>query len=149
MTERQLTRFRSTCVGMVFQDAYLLPGLTALENVTAAGIRRGNRRELADEAVRLLRAVGLADRMDFPPNRLSGGERQRVGVARALLGNRPLLVADEPTGNLDADTTLELLALFDELRRTHGIALVVATHDPVVAQWLDRRLELRAGRIVS
>jgi putative ABC transport system permease protein len=98
MSERLLTKFRASSVGMVFQDSYLLPGLTALENVTAAGTRWRNRRQVVDEASTLLEAVGLADRMDFPPSRLSGGERQRVGIARAMLGNRPLLVADEPTG---------------------------------------------------
>jgi ABC-type lipoprotein export system ATPase subunit len=134
---------------MVFQDSYLLTGLTALENVTAAGTRWRNRRQLAEDASALLEAVGLADRMDFPPSRLSGGERQRVGIARAMLGNRPLLVADEPTGNLDARTTLELLDLFDELRRTRNVALVFATHDPLVADRLPHRLELHAGRMAS
>jgi putative ABC transport system ATP-binding protein len=147
MSERLLTRFRAVHVGMVFQDSYLLPGLTALENVTAAALRWGNRRELAVEAAALLEAVGLADRMDFPPSRLSGGERQRVGIARALMGNRPLLVADEPTGNLDAGATTELLDLFDRLREERAVALVVATHDPLVADRLPQRLELRNGRV--
>lgn len=149
MSERLLTKFRATSVGMVFQDSYLLPGLTALENVTAAGMRWRNRREVAAEASTLLEAVGLADRMDFPPSRLSGGERQRVGIARAMLGNRPLLVADEPTGNLDARTTLELLDLFEELRETRNVTLVFATHDPLVAERLPSRLELHQGRMAS
>jgi ABC-type lipoprotein export system ATPase subunit len=149
MSERLLTKFRATSVGMVFQDSYLLPGLTALENVTAAGTRWRNRRQLAEEASTLLEAVGLADRMDFPPNRLSGGERQRVGIARAMLGSRPLLVADEPTGNLDSRTTQELLDLFDELRETRNVTLAFATHDPLVADRLPRRLELREGRMAS
>ena len=149
LSERRLTRFRSTNVGVVFQDSYLLPGLTALENVTAAGLRWRNRREALTEAATLLAAVGLADRMDFPPRRLSGGERQRVGIARAMVGNRPLLVADEPTGNLDAHNTFELLDLFDDLRRTRNVTLVIATHDPLVADRLPRRLELCLGRVAS
>lgn len=149
MSEGRLTKFRAANVGMVFQDSSLLPGLTALENVTAAGTRWGNRRQVAVEASTLLQAVGLGDRMDFPPSRLSGGERQRVGIARAMLGNRPLLVADEPTGNLDAGTTLDLLDLFDDLRRARNVALVVATHDPLVAARLTRRLELCRGRMTS
>jgi putative ABC transport system ATP-binding protein len=147
MSERLLTQFRASSVGMVFQDSYLLPGLTALENVTVAGTRWRNRREAATEASTLLAAVGLADRMNFPPSRLSGGERQRVGIARAMLGQRPLLVADEPTGNLDGRTTLELLDLFQELRVTRTITLVFATHDPLVADQFPRRLELRHGRM--
>jgi predicted ABC-type transport system involved in lysophospholipase L1 biosynthesis ATPase subunit len=149
MSEKLLTKLRATSVGMVFQDSYLLPGLTALENVTAAGTRWSNRRQVAAEATTLLEAVGLGDRMDFPPSRLSGGERQRVGIARAMLGDRPLLVADEPTGNLDARTTLELLDLVDELRGTRNVALVFATHDPLVADRLPRRLELCQGRMAS
>ena len=149
LSERRLTKFRSTNVGVVFQDSYLLPGLTALENVTAAGLRWRNRREAVTEAATLLAAVGLADRMDFPPSRLSGGERQRVGIARAMMGNRPLLVADEPTGNLDAHNTFELLDLFDDLRRTRNVTLVIATHDPLVADRLPRRLELCLGRVAS
>lgn len=146
MRERALTRFRACYVGMVFQDSYLLSGLTALENVAVAGMRWGNRRAVMSEAARLLQTVGLGDRMDFPPSRLSGGERQRVGVARAMIGDRPLLVADEPTGNLDAKATSELLDLFEELRNARGVALVVATHDPLVADRIPSRLRLDRGR---
>lgn len=146
MSERALTRFRARYVGMVFQDSYLLSGLTALENVAVAGMRWGTRRAVTSEAARLLEAVGLGDRMDFPPSRLSGGEKQRVGVARAMLGNRPLLVADEPTGNLDAKATSELLDLLDELRTDRRVALVVATHDPLVAERMPSRLRLDHGR---
>jgi ABC-type lipoprotein export system ATPase subunit len=148
LSERSLTKFRATEVGMVFQDSYLLPGLSALENVLAAGIGRGSRHALAEEASDLLDAVGLSERKTYPPSRLSGGERQRVGIARAMLGRRPLLVADEPTGNLDAEATTHLLDLFDELRATRNVTLVIATHDPIVAQRLPRSIRLRAGRIV-
>lgn len=147
LTERRLTRFRASSVGMVFQDSYLLPGLTALENVTAAGMGRRRHRDVVAEGAELLDVVGLAERMHFPPSRLSGGQRQRVSIARALLGNRPVLVADEPTGNLDAEATLELLAVFAELRATRNVTLVIATHDPLVSEALPRRIELQDGRI--
>jgi putative ABC transport system ATP-binding protein len=149
MSERRLTRFRAANVGVVFQDSHLLPGLSALENVAAAGLRWRNRRAVVAEGRTLLAAVGLAERMDFPPSRLSGGERQRVGIARAMMGSRPLLVADEPTGNLDAETSRQLLDLFDELRHTRNVALVFATHDPLVADRFPRLLELRHGRVAS
>ncbi len=149
LSERNLTRFRATDVGMVFQDSYLLPGLSALENVLAAGMGRGSRHALVEEASSLLDAVGLSQRKNYPPSRLSGGERQRVGIARAMLGQRPLRVADEPTGNLDAEATSHLLDLFDALRETRNVTLVIATHDPMVAQRLPRSIRLRAGRIVS
>lgn len=149
LSERALTRFRASSVGMVFQDSYLMSGLSALENVMAANAVRGKRRDLAEEAAALLDAVGLSSRKTFPPSRLSGGERQRVGIARAMLGRRPLLVADEPTGNLDAQATSELLDLFDELRETRQVALVIATHDPLVARRVPRCLRLDAGRMES
>jgi len=116
LRERQLTAFRAGSVGLVFQDPHLLPGLTALENVVVARLPWRSRRELVTEARALLVAVGLDARMDFPPAKLSGGERQRVGVARALLGSPPLLLADEPTGNLDDETTQDLVALLRELQ---------------------------------
>jgi ABC-type lipoprotein export system ATPase subunit len=149
LSERGLNRFRASSVGLVFQDSYLLPGLSALENVMAANAVRANRRHLAEEAAALLDAVGLSSRKAFPPSRLSGGERQRVGIARAMLGRRPLLVADEPTGNLDAQATSELLDLFDELRETRHVALVIATHDPLVALRVPRCLRLHEGRMKS
>jgi putative ABC transport system ATP-binding protein len=102
LSERELDRYRAETVGVVFQDPHLLPGLTALENVVVARLPWASRAELEPEAKELLSAVGLERRMHFPPARLSGGERQRVGFARALLGRRPVLLADEPTGNVDA-----------------------------------------------
>jgi putative ABC transport system ATP-binding protein len=147
LRERQLTAFRASAVGLVFQDPHLLPGLTALENVVLARLPWGSRRVLAGEAARLLRAVGLSERLDFPPARLSGGERQRVGIARALLGAPLLLLADEPTGNLDDSGTAELLDLLRTLRRGFDFTLVVATHDPTVAAITDRVVRLVRGLI--
>jgi predicted ABC-type transport system involved in lysophospholipase L1 biosynthesis ATPase subunit len=149
MSEAGLTDYRGTTLGYVFQDAHLLPGLTALENVVAARLPRGRRKDLIAEARELLGAVGLGDRVDHPPDRLSGGERQRVSLARALLGRPPLLLADEPTGNLDAETTEGLLRLLESLRRTLDLTLVLATHDVAVAASADRVLRLARGRIVD
>jgi putative ABC transport system ATP-binding protein len=149
LRERELTAFRAGSVGLVFQDPHLLPGLTALENVIVARLPWRPRRELAGEAEALLEAVGLGARKDFPPARLSGGERQRVGIARALVGKPPLVLADEPTGNLDAATTTDLVELLRDLRARFELTLVVATHDPAVAGAADRVIHLVDGGIQS
>jgi len=147
LREAQLTAFRARSIGLVFQDPCLLPGLTALENVVVARLPWGSRRSLVEEAGRLLDAVGLSSRRDFPPARLSGGERQRVGIARALAGTPALLLADEPTGNLDDATTADILALLRELRGRFGFTFVVATHDPAVSGMADRVMRLVGGSI--
>jgi len=149
LKERELTAFRAKSLGLVFQDPHLLPGLTALENVIAARLPWTKRRVLEPEARKLLKVVGLGSRMNHPPARLSGGERQRVGIARALLGQPRLLLADEPTGNLDIGSTEELLNLFEELRSDLGLTVVVATHDPAVAAIAHRVIRLSGGRIVE
>ena len=149
LNERDLSAFRARHLGIVFQDPHLLPGLTALENVIAARLPWERRRVLEPEARKLLGAVGLGSRMSHPPARLSRGERQRVGIARALLGQPQLLLADEPTGNLDAGSTEELIALLDELRTDLKLTVVIATHDPAVAAIADRVIRLRGGRVVE
>lgn len=149
MNEKDLTAFRARSLGIVFQDPHLLPGLTALENVIAARLPWARRRALEPDARKLLAAVGLDSRMNFPPARLSGGERQRVGIARALLGQPHLLLADEPTGNLDVKSTEDLIQLLDELRTDLKLTLVVATHDPAVAAIANRVVRLRGGRVVE
>ncbi|HEX9311226.1 MAG TPA: ABC transporter ATP-binding protein [Actinomycetota bacterium] len=149
LREAQLTAFRARSIGLVFQDPCLLPGLTALENVVVARLPWGSRRTLVEEAGRLLDAVGLSSRRDFPPARLSGGERQRVGIARALVGTPSLLLADEPTGNLDDATTADILALLRELRGRFGFTFVVATHDPAVSGMADRVMRLVGGSIAA
>lgn len=149
LKERDLTAFRAKSLGLVFQDPHLLPGLTALENVIAARLPWTKRQLLEPEARKLLKVVGLGSRMNHPPARLSGGERQRVGIARALLGQPRLLLADEPTGNLDIGSTEELLNLFEELRSDLGLTVVVATHDPAVAAIAHRVIRLSGGRIVE
>lgn len=145
--ERGLAAFRARNVGLVFQESHLLPGLTALENVVIGRLPWGRRRELERNARELLDAVGLSHRVDHPPARLSGGERQRVAIARALLGKPSLLVADEPTGSLDAATTDEILDLLNRLRSELSLTMVLATHDPAVAALAERVIKVRGGRI--
>ncbi len=146
-SERDLTAFRAHSVGLVFQDSHLLPGLTALENVVVAKLPWSSWRVLKPEATKLLEAVGLGRRLDFPPSRLSGGERQRVGIARALLGQPQLLLADEPTGNLDSASTEALIALLERLRHDYDLTVVIATHDPVVASMAARVVRLVGGMV--
>lgn len=149
LNERDLTAFRARSLGIVFQDPHLLPGLTALENVIAARLPWARRNALEPDARKLLDAVGLASRVNHPPARLSGGERQRVGLARALLGQPRLLLADEPTGNLDVKSTDDLIRLLDELRTDLKLTVVIATHDPAVAAIANRVVRLRGGRVVA
>jgi len=149
LTEGRLTAFRAKHIGLVFQDPHLLPGLSAVENVAVARLPWGRRSELMSEARKLLVALGLGERLHHPPSRLSAGERQRVGLARALLGQPQILLADEPTGNLDARTTEGLIALLTELREEMQITLVIATHDPAVAAMGQRIVRLSGGRIDS
>lgn len=149
LSDRELTRLRLTRVGFIFQRFHLLPVLTALENVelpmAEAGVPRTERR---DRALELLSYVGLANRAGHRATQLSGGEMQRVAVARAL-GNRPaLLLADEPTGELDAATGHDILALFRRLNQD-GTTLVVVTHDETLAAEAGRIIHMLDGRIVS
>jgi putative ABC transport system ATP-binding protein len=146
-TESQLTKIRARTCGLVFQEPHLLPGLTALENVVIARLPWAPRAKLELEARALLDAVGLRDRMNHQPSRLSAGERQRVGIARALMGDPALLIADEPTGNLDARTTDELVEVLDFLRSQRQLTLMVATHDATVAAIADRVVRLVGGQV--
>jgi putative ABC transport system ATP-binding protein len=145
MSERALARLRRDHVGFVFQSFHLMDELTAVENVELAGLLAGRSPGRARKrALHLLDRVGLADRARHLPSQLSGGQRQRVAIARAL-SNEPLVVlADEPTGNLDSAATLEVLRLFEELR-TAGQTLVVVTHDARIAAVADRMISMRDG----
>lgn len=149
MTERQLARVRNQEIGFVFQTFNLLPRMSALANVEIpliyAGIRRKARMERARHA---LETVGLADRLLHRPSELSGGQRQRVAVARALVGNPSILLADEPTGNLDSRTGAEIMALFDKLQAA-GNTLIIVTHEQHVADHAHRIVWLSDGDIVS
>jgi putative ABC transport system ATP-binding protein len=147
--EKALARMRRTAVGFVFQAFHLMEELTAVENVELAALLAGRSPRAARlRAVDLLERVGLADRAGFLPSALSGGQRQRVGVARALV-NEPLVVlADEPTGNLDSAATLEVLRLFESLHEA-GQTLVVVTHDARIAATADRLIAMRDGAFVD
>jgi predicted ABC-type transport system involved in lysophospholipase L1 biosynthesis ATPase subunit len=149
-SRRDWTRIRHDEVGIVFQDFNLLPTLTAAENVEIALFGRGlSERERCRRAVDALARVGLADRAGHLPNAMSGGERQRVAVARSLVESPALIVADEPTGNLDSVNGARIADLLFDVRRELGTALVVVTHDDALAARFPRRIRLQDGRIVE
>ena len=149
-SEAQRTEFRSKNLGFVFQFHHLLPDLSALENVMmpaacAAGRETASMRQRASE---LLDAVGLSDRRDFRPAAMSGGQRQRVAVARALINNPVLVLADEPTGNLDRESADHVMDLVRKINETMGSSFLISTHDEHIAARCQRRIELLDGRIV-
>jgi len=146
----RLWRFRRESIGFVFQQFNLFPSLTAAENVEYALNIRGHRgRAARDEAARWLGAVGLSDRLGFRPRDLSGGQKQRVAVARALAGGSPIILADEPTGNLDYRSGEQVLDLFRDLAGGGERAMLIVTHDPKVRRIADRVVAVRDGRIVG
>lgn len=136
-------------IGFVFQRFHLLPALTALDNVAAPVLPYRTPYDKFARAADLLAAVGLAGREDSLPSRLSGGQQQRVAIARALINDPMLLLADEPTGNVDSGTAAELMELLLELRRQRGMTLIVATHDTVIASRCDRVVRLLDGRVLD
>jgi len=147
-SDRELTLFRNRRVGFVFQAYHLLPELTALENVCLpARMARIGVDTAAARARELLSRVGLQDRLDHKPSELSGGEQQRVAIARALINEPELLLADEPTGNLDSHTGGEIIELLKNLRPEKKMTLVIATHDGKVAASAPRVIELVDGQI--
>jgi len=144
--EDGLARLRGSTIGFVFQFFHLIPSLTALENVRVP-MEIAGRKDAGSRGRDLLAEVGLSDRGHHYPAQLSGGEQQRVAIARALSNDPPILLADEPTGNLDLANGQHVLDLLLEIRRTRGATLVLATHDTAVASRADARLRLRGGRV--
>ena len=150
LSERERTLFRRRRIGFVFQFFNLIPTLTVQENLLLPIELKGKATRAAHERVReLLDAVGLAGRLESFPDRLSGGERQRVAIARALIHEPELILADEPTGNLDLETGLEVLELLDRLTRQEGKTMVMATHSREVVGVADRLLRIEEGRLVE
>ncbi|PYR94615.1 MAG: ABC transporter [Acidobacteria bacterium] len=148
MSEDALARFRGTRIGFVFQFFHLLPSLTALENVRVP-LEIAGASDAGPRADALLNEVGLAPRRHHYPSQLSGGEQQRVAIARALANNPPILLADEPTGNLDSGTGHQVIDLLIDVNRRRGTTVVLVTHDAELAQRADRTIALRDGRIVG
>ncbi len=149
LDDNELARVRNREVGFVFQSFHLLPRMSVLDNVMQPLVYRGlPRAERRRRAVESLERVGLGNRLDHRPNQLSGGQRQRVAVARALVGEPSLLLADEPTGNLDSRTSAEIMALFDALH-AQGQTVVVVTHEPDIAAHCHRTVRIGDGRIVE
>ncbi len=146
----ELTRFRGQKIGFIFQFHHLLPAFTAIENVMMPLIAHAGRMRpgMREQALDILKAVGMEGKADSKATELSGGQQQRVAIARALVTNPPLVLADEPTGNLDTRNADEIFALLRRLNETKGIALLVVTHDPRLAQRCDRIIEVVDGRIV-
>ncbi|MEM6749200.1 MAG: ABC transporter ATP-binding protein [Planctomycetota bacterium] len=146
-----LDRYRRSHVGFVFQQHHLLPELSAIDNVRVAGMlgrgsSAGGKQAVRDRAAELLAAVGLAERSKHKPNKLSGGERQRVAIARSLMNRPAVLMADEPTGNLDAETGEQVMALFRDLH-ARGQAVIMVTHDSDIARQAQRTITLVDGRL--
>ena len=147
MTGDELAHIRNKKIGFVFQTFNLLPRMSALENVALpliyAGYNKSKRIEMAEKA---LTVVGLQDRMDHNPNELSGGQRQRVAIARAIVNNPAIILADEPTGNLDSKTSIEIMEIFEEIHNA-GNTVIVVTHEPDIAEYAQRTIKLRDGLI--
>lgn len=151
MSRDQRARLRNRRIGFVFQNFNLLPRTSAIENVELPLMyaRRISSRERRRRAKEVLGKVGLSDRMDHHPGQLSGGQQQRVAIARALVNEPAILMADEPTGNLDSRTSRDVMQLFGQLNQREGITLIMVTHDPDVAQLARRTIVLRDGLVVA
>jgi len=150
LTGKKLAAFRNKHIGFVFQFHHLLPEFNAWENVSIPGWLAGRKKgEVKEEAIRLLTMLGLSQRMENKPNELSGGEQQRVAVARALINKPDIVMADEPTGNLDSINARELHLLFFDLRDKFNQTFLIVTHNEELAQLSDRVLHMKDGKIVS
>lgn len=149
MTDNELAEVRNKEIGFVFQTFNLLPRLSALENVALPLVYGGmSKSERLDRANEVLTSVGLGDRVDHKPNELSGGQRQRVAIARALVNRPSIILADEPTGNLDTKTSIEIMSIFEEIHKA-GNTIILVTHEPDIAEHSHRIVRLRDGLIES
>jgi lipoprotein-releasing system ATP-binding protein len=149
LSGKKLAAFRNKHIGFVFQFHHLLPEFTAVENVSIPGWIAGTKKkEVTDRAIELLNTLGLSGRLDNKPQQLSGGEQQRVAVARALINNPSVVMADEPTGNLDSANAKDLHQLFIDLRNKFNQTFLIVTHNEELAQMSDRTLHMKDGRIV-
>jgi putative ABC transport system ATP-binding protein len=147
MTDGELAEVRNKEIGFVFQTFNLLPRLSALENVALPLVYAGlNKSQRIEKATKALNAVGLGDRVTHRPNELSGGQRQRVAIARALVNDPSIILADEPTGNLDSKTSIEIMALFEEIHK-RGNTVIIVTHEPDIAEHAHRIIKLRDGLV--
>jgi lipoprotein-releasing system ATP-binding protein len=150
LTGKKLAAFRNKHIGFVFQFHHLLPEFTALENVCIPGWIAGRKKkEVTEQAIELLATLGLSARLENKPNQLSGGEQQRVAVARALINSPSIIMADEPTGNLDSKNAKELHQLFIDLRKNFNQTFLIVTHNEELAQMSDRTLHMKDGLIVT
>jgi lipoprotein-releasing system ATP-binding protein len=146
----KLAAFRNKHIGFVFQFHHLLPEFSAVENVCIPGWVAGRKKkEVSEEAISLLQTLGLGDRLDNKPGQLSGGEQQRVAVARALINKPSIIMADEPTGNLDSARAKELHQLFIDLRNTFNQTFLIVTHNEELAQMSDRVVQMKDGKIIN
>ena len=149
LSEEKLTKFRQLNVGFVFQSYNLIPTLTATENVSLGLIFKGIKKQEREEKARaILERVGLGNRLDHKPSEMSGGQQQRVSIARAFVDAPPILFADEPTGNLDTNTSVEIMEMMCDLAKEHKQTLIIVTHDLETAVYANRIVELRDGKIV-
>ena len=148
MDDDELSRIRNEKIGFVFQSFHLLPRMTAWENVTLPLVYSDTNSNMKARAVQVLESMGLADRVDHLPRELSGGQQQRVAIARALINDPRIILADEPTGNLDLSSGEEVIRIFRQLH-AGGVTLVVVTHDMDVALQADRIIQMKDGRIAS
>lgn len=152
LSRDELARVRNHKIGFVFQSFNLLPRTSALENVELPMLYTGSKVPQAERHARArkaLAAVGLENRMDHMPNQLSGGQQQRVAIARALMTEPPILLADEPTGNLDSRTSVEVMEIFQRLRQERGITVILITHDHDIAEYGSRVVSFKDGHVVS
>ena len=150
LQEKELASFRNKSIGFVFQFHHLLPEFTAFENVCLPGfIGKQSKKIVAERSNFLLNTLGLENRINHRPNELSGGEQQRVSIARALMNNPKIILADEPSGNLDSKTADEIHDLFFKLREEHGLTFVIVTHNQKLADLADRKITMHDGLITK